>query len=89
MSKRIVILCDRTWNGPGRKKGQKSSSNVLAMVRAIQAQSDSDSLGQVVFYDPGISAETASGIEKYIGGATGLGISRNITDVLLEGLNFA
>ncbi len=85
MSKRIVILCDGTWNESGRKKGQKSSSNVLTMVRAIQAQSDSDSLEQVVFYDPGIGAETASWIEKYIGGATGLGISRNITECYRRG----
>ncbi len=80
MSKRIVILCDGTWNEPERKKGQKAPSNVLKMTRAIQAQGCSDSLEQVVFYDRGIGTGTVGWIDKYIAGATGLGISRNITE---------
>jgi len=80
MSKRIVILCDGTWNEPERKKGQKVPSNVLKMARAIQAKGRSDSLEQVVFYDQGIGTGTVGWIDKYIGGATGLGISRNITE---------
>ncbi|MEM6583660.1 MAG: DUF2235 domain-containing protein [Pseudomonadota bacterium] len=69
--KRIVVLCDGTWNDPE----DDNPTNVLRMARAIKPMS-SKKLKQVVFYDWGVG----SYYEKVRGGVSGLGIMKNIQD---------
>jgi uncharacterized protein (DUF2235 family) len=69
MGKNIVICADGTWNK--REKGDERNTN-LAKFHDLLIEDDN----QRLFYDPGIG----TGMWKYIGGATGLGISENILD---------
>jgi uncharacterized protein (DUF2235 family) len=50
-------------------------SNVTRICRAL-AQHDPNGIDQIAYYQPGIG--TRSLLEKYIGGASGLGLSENI-----------
>jgi uncharacterized protein (DUF2235 family) len=69
MGRNIVICADGTWNK--REKGDERNTN-LAKFHDLLVETDN----QRLFYDPGIG----TGMWKYIGGATGLGISENILD---------
>ncbi len=81
MSKRIIICCDGTWNEPERKKeGWRVPTNVLKMVRAIEPRDHESGMEQVVYYGRGVGTGTIGFVDKYLGGGTGLGISRNIQD---------
>jgi len=71
--KRLVICSDGTWNQPG--KGYPTNVQKLAKVIKPQA---SDGLQQRVFYDRGIG--TNPGLDKWLGGAFGWGIDRNIQE---------
>jgi uncharacterized protein (DUF2235 family) len=72
--KKIVILCDGTWN----TLDQVIPTNVCKLKEAL-LPIDSRQVQQLVFYDQGIGTNGGF-IDKYIGGATGMGISRNIKD---------
>ena len=69
--KRIVICADGTWNDPE----EPYPTNVLRVARAIRPEDD---LGvqQVVFYDWGVGSDHG----RVMGGATGLGMMKNIQD---------
>lgn len=73
-NKKIIICCDGTWNSPD----QVISTNVCKLKKALLPV-DSQQVRQLVFYDPGVGANGGL-IDKYIGGATGMGISENIED---------
>lgn len=77
MAKKIVLCCDGTWNKPEGKKGGGMPTNVLKIVRAI-LPSDSKGDNQIVYYDQGIG--TGGLWDRFVGGATGWGISKNIRD---------
>jgi uncharacterized protein (DUF2235 family) len=77
MNKKIIICCDGTWNKPEDDKPGRVPTNVLKLVRAIQP-TDSGGNNQIVYYDQGIG--TGGFFDKYIGGATGKGISGNIKE---------
>lgn len=72
MKKRLIICCDGTWNEP-----DKNPTNVVKLVRAIKPV-DSAGMHQVVFYDQGVG--TQGGVDKYLGGAFGKGVRRNILE---------
>ena len=72
--KRLIVLCDGTWNNPE----QKSVTNVVKMARAILAV-DRQGLHQVVFYDWGGGSEELD--DRLSGGIAGLGLDKNIQDV--------
>jgi len=81
MGKRIVICCDGTWSEPKDEIDKKTiPTNVLKLVRAVLPQDVRNDTYQIVFYDQGIGTGTIGYIDKYVGGGTGLGISKNITD---------
>ncbi len=81
MGKRIVICCDGTWNKPATEADKRAyPSNVLKLVRALLPKDQEAGADQVVFYDAGVGTGTFGVLDKYIGGATGLGISRNIQE---------
>ncbi len=71
LNKRIVICCDGTWNKPDSKP-----TNVVKMARGIMPYVNRHH--QVVFYDQGVGTQGL--FDKYIGGAFGLGVSKNILD---------
>lgn len=84
MKKRLIIFCDGTWNSPDQideKTKRICTTNVVKLMRAVQpiAYSGPDfciQTPQISYYDPGIGTEGI--VEKYVGGATGYGISANI-----------
>ncbi len=69
MTKRIVVCSDGTWNK--WESGSEKNTNVGQTKEALINDPDQS---QIVFYDSGVG----TGIHKYIGGITGLGISDNI-----------
>ncbi|MBZ9613212.1 phospholipase effector Tle1 domain-containing protein [Rheinheimera maricola] len=71
-AKRIIICCDGTWNAP-----DDDPTNVTKLVRSIKPQA-ADGMHQVVFYDNGIG--TGDAVDKYIGGAFGYGMEKNVLD---------
>ena len=71
-AKRIIICCDGTWNEP-----DEIPTNITKLVRAISPQSP-DGVHQVVFYDQGVG--TGGSIDKFIGGAFGSGLEKNVLD---------
>jgi uncharacterized protein (DUF2235 family) len=73
MTKRIVICSDGTWNRPD----QKYPTNVVKLARSISPVAQ-DELPQVVFYDEGVG--TGPGLDRWLGGATGRGLEKNIQD---------
>ncbi|MEH2230890.1 MAG: DUF2235 domain-containing protein [Nostoc sp.] len=69
--KRLVICCDGTW----QQLTSRYPSNVVKLAQSVKSIA-SDGVTQIVFYDEGIGTEG----QKVLGGATGLGIDRNIED---------
>lgn len=69
--KRLVICCDGTW----QNLTSPYPSNVVKLAQSVKPIA-SDGVPQIVFYDEGIGTENY----KLLGGATGLGIDRNIED---------
>ena len=70
--KRIVVCCDGTWNEP-----DQNPTNVIKIAHHL-APVDRHGIQQVVFYDQGVG--TGGHIDKFIGGATGKGIEKNVLD---------
>lgn len=68
MPKRLVVCSDGTWADEDR------NTNVWQFSACVKR----DGFDQLVQYDPGVG--TGSLISKVLGGATGFGISKNITD---------
>ncbi|MCK5681638.1 DUF2235 domain-containing protein [bacterium] len=73
--KKIVICADGTWNRPEKNSAQDFPTNILRLARAIQPYGH-DNISQQVFYDWGVG----SYYDPIIGGATGLGLHKNIMD---------
>ncbi|MEH2008448.1 DUF2235 domain-containing protein [Nostoc sp.] len=69
--KRLVICCDGTW----QQLISPYPSNVVKLAQSVKPIAR-DGVTQIIFYDPGIGTES----QKVLGGATGLGIDRNIED---------
>ncbi len=74
MVKKLIVCSDGTWNS----SYQAVPSNVTKLKHAL-LKTDSNGIEQMLFYDPGIGADE-NFLKKYVGGATGWGISRNIRD---------
>lgn len=71
--KRLVVCCDGTW----QQLDSPYPSNVIKLAQAVKPIA-SDGIPQIVFYDEGIGTESKA--TRLLGGATGLGIDRNIQD---------
>jgi len=69
--KRIVVCCDGTW----QKLTSPYPSNVVKLAQSVKPIAK-DGVTQIVFYDEGIGTDA----QKVLGGATGLGIDKNIED---------
>lgn len=76
MPKRLVICCDGTWNTPDQKdRGQVCPSNVAKLALAARTRDDRGT-EQRIYYHKGIG--TDSGLDRWTGGAFGVGLSRNL-----------
>lgn len=76
--KRLVICLDGTWNKPDQKDRDKTKpSNVVKMARGVLPES-ANGTPQIVYYDEGLG--THWGLDRFLGGGFGLGISKNILD---------
>ncbi|MBI2764308.1 MAG: DUF2235 domain-containing protein [Chloroflexi bacterium] len=73
MAKRLIVCSDGTWNT--RDKGKPT--NVEKMAQAIHPAAH-DGTEQVVFYEKGVG--TNWGLDRWLGGAFGAGLSRNVED---------
>ena len=77
--KRLIVCCDGTWND---EDSAASFTNVVRMARAIRPQDDvssGQSIPQIVYYHSGVGTG-GDEVEKVLGGAIGLGLSRNVRD---------
>lgn len=77
-TKRLVVCCDGTWNEPDHKAGgAPCPTNVVKLAALIPP--DDGLLEQRVLYHRGIGS-VENFARRWIDGATGLGITRNLAD---------
>lgn len=79
--KRIAIFCDGTWNLTDRKDRQ---TNVVQLAQAVKTTA-SDGTAQIPLYIRGVGTGRGSNAfsrttDKWLGGALGWGLERNIED---------
>lgn len=79
--KRIAIFCDGTWNLTDRKDRH---TNVVQLAQSVEL-SAKDGVKQVPIYVRGVGTGTGSnplarGMDKWLGGALGWGLERNIVE---------
>lgn len=78
MGKNLVICCDGTWNTADQhSNGSPCPTNVIKVARAVRPVTV-DGTAQVVFYLQGVG--THRGLDRFTGGAFGMGLSRNIQE---------
>jgi uncharacterized protein (DUF2235 family) len=78
--RRLIVCCDGTWNSPDQELDEydvRKPTNVVKLARSVVPVA-SDGTSQIVFYDTGIG--THSFVDKFVGGATGKGLSQNIIE---------
>jgi len=76
MKKRILILCDGTWND----LEMRYITNVGWLAQLLQAEGKTKSgskIPQLIYYDDGVAAHD-EGLQRFINGAFGGGLERNI-----------
>jgi uncharacterized protein (DUF2235 family) len=77
MSKKLVVCCDGTWNGPDQSKnGTSCPTNVTKIALAIRSKDD-QGVEQLVYYHKGVGTGMS---DRLRGGAFGRGLSENIKD---------
>jgi uncharacterized protein (DUF2235 family) len=72
--RRLVLCCDGTWNSAD---GGEAATNVVRMARCVRPTA-SNGATQIVYYHPGVG--TGNGLDRLIGGVTGVGLARNVRD---------
>ena len=75
--KRLVVCCDGTWNDAD---SAAEFTNVVRIARAIKPIDGraSPAIPQIVYYHSGVG--TSDALDRVMGGAVGLGLSRNVRD---------
>jgi uncharacterized protein (DUF2235 family) len=73
--KRLVACCDGTWNDAD---AAAECTNVARIAWAIKPV-DNKGVAQIVYYHPGVGTG-GDAIDVLVGGATGLGLSRNVRE---------
>jgi uncharacterized protein (DUF2235 family) len=75
--RRLVMCCDGTWNQPDElKDGIPVPTNVTKVALGL-ARVDGQGNPQLLYYHPGVGT---SRTERFLGGAFGYGLSRNVRD---------
>lgn len=78
MSKRIIIMCDGTW----QSSDSKNTTNVVA-IRNELVTVDRNGVKQEKIYDAGVGSK-GNWFRRAFEGATGTGVSKNIREVYYE-----
>jgi uncharacterized protein (DUF2235 family) len=75
--KRVIVCCDGTWNDAD---SAAEFTNVVRIARAIKPIDGraSPATPQIVYYHSGVG--TSDALDRVMGGAIGLGLSRNVRD---------
>jgi Uncharacterized alpha/beta hydrolase domain (DUF2235) len=75
--KRLIVCCDGTWNDAD---SAAEFTNVVRIARAIKPIDTraSPAIPQIVYYHSGVG--TSDALDRVVGGAVGLGLSRNVRD---------
>jgi len=76
--KRLIVCCDGTWSDAD---SSEEFTNVVRLARAIKpndARADPP-IPQIVYYQSGVGSE-GDKLQHIVGGAVGLGLSRNARD---------
>jgi len=75
--KRLIVCCDGTWNDAD---SAAEFTNVVRIARAIKPNDtrSSPAIPQIVYYHSGVG--TSDALDRFAGGAVGLGLSRNVRD---------
>jgi uncharacterized protein (DUF2235 family) len=75
--KRLIVCCDGTWNRPDEvSQGVAAPTNVAKIALALADEDDAQNT-QLLHYQLGVGTRRS---ERLIGGAFGVGLSRNILD---------
>lgn len=79
--RRLIICCDGTWNRADWEGG--TATNVIRIARAIKSVGISrdtakSEIPQIVYYHAGVG--TGNRQDRILGGALGLGLSKNVRD---------
>ena len=72
MKKRLIVLCDGTWNSADKP----AVTNVCKLREAVDEAEDA-AVPQIVKYEPGVGTRPW---ERIRGGALGVGLSRNVQE---------
>ena len=78
MTKRLVLLCDGTWNTPDQDAGGKPCRTNVTRIASAVAAADARGVAQSIYYQRGVG--TSRG-ERIRGGAFGMGLSRGVQQV--------
>ncbi len=82
MIKRLIICADGTWNSPNQTDHNVSSpTNVVKLASAV-SPFDDQGVAQMIYYHAGVGARGGY-LDKFSGGAWGVGISHNIRELYL------
>jgi uncharacterized protein (DUF2235 family) len=75
--KRLIVCCDGTWNDAD---SAAEFTNVVRIARAIKPNDtrSNPAIPQIVYYHSGVG--TSDALDRVVGGAVGLGLSRNVRD---------
>ncbi|KAK4139360.1 uncharacterized protein C8A04DRAFT_33180 [Dichotomopilus funicola] len=78
LPKRLILCCDGTWMDSLGSEGSEPPSNVTRISRVFR-RTCRDGTHQVINYFPGVG--TANAIDRFTGGAFGMGLDRDIREV--------
>ncbi len=75
--KRLIVCCDGTWNRPDQiDRGVAAPTNVAKIALALADEDDAGN-PQLLHYESGVGTRRH---ERLLGGAFGVGLSRNVQD---------
>jgi len=75
--KRLVVCCDGTWNRPDQLAGGATAPTNVTKVALAVSRQDGAGTDQLLHYEAGVGTRR---LERFRGGAFGLGLSRNVRD---------
>lgn len=75
--KRLIVCCDGTWNRPDEVKDGVAAPTNVAKIALAFADEDGSGHEQRLHYQTGVGTRRG---ERFVGGAFGVGLSRNILD---------
>ena len=75
--KRLIVCCDGTWNDADSAAEFTNVVRIARTIKPIDTRSN-PATPQIVYYHSGVG--TSDALDRVVGGAVGLGLSRNVRD---------